>query len=93
MNIRLLFFLLLSINVSNIYAQEILAFDSLELAIQHKDSVTFLDLSGQGLKEFPKAIREFKNLQGIDLSNNEIKKIPKFIGELKKLDYINLEQN
>ncbi len=77
---------------SALYAQEGYFF-SLEEALQKPDSVRSLTLKKKKLKEFPKEILQFKNIERLDLSRNSIKEIPKEIQSLKKLHYVNFAQN
>lgn len=58
----------------------------------HPDSVFYLDLSREGLKEIPNEIITFKNLKGIDLSNNKLATLPPdFI--FPHLEHFNLTNN
>jgi len=58
----------------------------------HPDSVFYLDLSREGLKEIPIEILVFKNLNGIDLSNNKLNSLPPaFIFD--QLSFLNLTNN
>ncbi|GIV44452.1 MAG: hypothetical protein KatS3mg035_1575 [Bacteroidia bacterium] len=68
-------------------------FTSLEKAVANKNQVYKLNLSNQKLKEFPKEVLLFENLQELNLSKNQIKEIPKEINRLKNLQVLNLSQN
>jgi len=58
----------------------------------HPDSVFYLDLSREGLKEIPTEIIAFKNLKEIDLSNNKLTNLPlDFI--FPELSILNLTNN
>lgn len=58
----------------------------------HPDSVFFLSLSREGLKEIPEEILVFKNLKGLDLSNNKLDSLPNtFI--FHQLETLNLTNN
>ncbi len=67
--------------------------NSLQEALQHKDSVITLVLKKQKLHSFPMEILELKNLERLDISRNFIKEIPPQIQQLKHLHYINAAQN
>ena len=63
-----------------------------EAELIHPDSVFFLSLSREGLKEIPEEIFVFKNLKGIDLSNNKLATLPpNFI--FPHLEHLNLSNN
>lgn len=56
------------------------------------DSVFYLDLSREGLKEIPVEILKFKHLKGLDLSNNKLDSLPaNFL--FPKLEILNLNNN
>lgn len=65
----------------------------IEIKGKTKKQVTKLNLSGLGLKEFPKNLFEYTNLSKLVLSNNRIKTIPKEILMLKKLTVLDLANN
>lgn len=65
----------------------------IEIKGKTKKQVTKLNLSGLGLKEFPKNLFEYTNLSKLVLSNNRIKMIPKEILMLKKLKVLDLANN
>lgn len=69
------------------------AFTSLEEALKNPDKVYKLILRKKKLKEFPREIFQFKNLQYLDLSKNNIKEIPAEIAELTNLQYFNISKN
>ncbi|NJL14071.1 MAG: hypothetical protein HC913_14405, partial [Microscillaceae bacterium] len=65
-------------------------YTDLKAALQNPEDVYGLDLSGQGLTEFPMEIFQFKNLRILNLGynlktekRNNLKEIPAQIGELK----------
>ncbi len=62
-------------------------------ALKNPTKVYKLNLSRQQLKEIPKEIYQFVNLQRIDLSYNNISEIPKEIGLLKNLQSLDLTKN
>lgn len=68
-------------------------YTSLTLALQKPDSVYRLNLRKQKLKEIPKEIFLFKNLQELNLSKNKISRIPQEIGDLKLLQKLDLSMN
>ncbi len=68
-------------------------FTSLEKAVANKNQVYKLNLSKQKLKEFPKEILLFENLQELNLSDNLIKELPNEISNLKNLQVLNLSKN
>lgn len=68
-------------------------FNSLEKAVANKSQVYKLNLSNQKLKEFPKEILLFENLQELNLGKNQIKEIPQEINRLKNLQVLNLSKN
>lgn len=69
------------------------AFTSLEDALKDPDKVIKLELRRKKLKEFPREIFKFKNLQYLDLSKNSISTIPAEIAELKDLQYFSISKN
>lgn len=68
-------------------------YKSLEAAMRNPDSVYKLTLRRERLKEFPKEVYQFPNLQELDLSANKIKEIPTDIGKLQKLQKLDLSKN
>lgn len=100
---KLLFLLLLfSIKIS--VAQEAALLDSVALstyeeftdldsARRNPDAVVKLVLRKKKLKDFPKQILKFKNLQYLDLSKNSIKELPDSIITLKKLQVLIVSRN
>lgn len=69
------------------------AYTSLEEALKNPDKVIKLELRKKKLKNFPKEIFQFKNLQYLDLSKNNIKEIPEEIEQLGSLQYLSLSKN
>jgi Leucine-rich repeat (LRR) protein len=69
------------------------AFTSLSEAMKDPDKVIKLELRKKKLKEFPKEIFQFRNLQYLDLSKNSLKEIPAEIAELKNLQILILSKN
>lgn len=68
-------------------------FYTLESALKNPDSVFVLILRREKLKEFPKEIFAFVNLEELDLSKNKIDTIPKEISRLKNLQVFNISKN
>jgi Leucine-rich repeat (LRR) protein len=68
-------------------------FTSIAEAMKNPDKVIKLELRRKKLKEFPKEIFQFKNLQYLDLSKNSIVEIPPAISELKDLQILILSKN
>lgn len=69
------------------------AFTSISEAMKDPDKVIKLELKRKKLKQFPKEIFQFKNLQYLDLSKNSLTEIPAEIGELKNLQILILSKN
>jgi len=69
------------------------AYTSIADAMKDPDKVIKLELRRKRLKEFPKEIFRFKNLQYLDLSKNNIKEIPPGIDSLKSLQILILSKN
>ncbi len=65
----------------------------LDEALKNPSKVYKLNLSRHNLKEIPKEIYLFVNLQRLDLSYNNISEIPKEIGLLKNLQSLDLTKN
>ncbi len=87
-----------------IFSQNMVLLDSLQMeeayayldlteAMQHPEKVIRLELRKKKLKEFPKEIYLFKNLQYLDLSKNQIKELPDSIYLLTQLQYLNVSRN
>lgn len=68
-------------------------FTSLEEALKDPSKVYRLDLSHNGLSDFPMEILQLPNLQSLNLSSNGIEKIPSEITKLSKLQRLNLATN
>lgn len=68
-------------------------FNNLDSALVNPAKVITLDLEKKKLKEIPKEILEFKNLEKLILKRNKIKEVPKEISELKNLHYLDLASN
>jgi Leucine-rich repeat (LRR) protein len=62
-------------------------------ALKNPDDVIRLSLRKMKLKEMPKEILQFKNLQYLDLSKNNIKELPPEIGTLTNLQYFSISRN
>src|SRR5687767_9544193 len=63
-------------------------YTDLEEALKNPKNVIKLSLRKQKLKEFPKELYEFTNLQYLDLSRNKIKELPDSIVSFKNLQYL-----
>ena len=57
--------------------EEAYSYIDLEEALKHPEMVVRLELRKKKLKEFPKEIFMFKNLQYLDVSKNQIKELQK----------------
>ncbi|MBP1645160.1 MAG: hypothetical protein H6Q16_735 [Bacteroidetes bacterium] len=68
-------------------------FNNLDSALAYPNKVITLDLEKKKLKEIPKEILEFKNLEKLILKRNRIKDVPKEISQLKNLHYLDLASN
>ena len=69
-------------------------FNGLEEALKaDPEGVRILKIQKHKLKEFPKAILQFKNLQHLDLSKNKIETVPAEISNLTKLEYLSIGKN
>jgi len=69
------------------------AYENLDSALKHPDKVIKLVLRKDRLKEFPKDILRFPNLQYLDLSKNQIKELPSNIDTLTNLRMLILSKN
>lgn len=68
-------------------------FTSLEEALKFPDDVFILDLSDQGLKEIPKEIAVFKDLQELIIERNVIKELPEELFLLPNLMVLRLSHH
>jgi hypothetical protein len=68
-------------------------FTDIESAMKQPEKVIKLVLRKQHLKEFPKEIWNFPNLQYLDLSKNSIVDFPDTLGQLKNLQVLHLSRN
>jgi Leucine-rich repeat (LRR) protein len=73
--------------------EETYSYIDLEEALKHPEMVVRLELRKKKLKEFPKEIFQFKNLQYLDLGKNQIKELPDSIYLLKQLQYLDVSRN
>jgi len=73
--------------------EEAYTYMDLKEALEHPDMVIRLELRKQKLKDFPKEIFKFKNLQYLDLSKNQLKELPDSIYVLTKLQSLNVSHN
>lgn len=88
-----LLFLLTIIFSFNCFGQENGYYNSLESAISNPKEVKTLNLEKQKLKEFPKEILAFTNIERLILKRNNLKEIPKELSQLTKLHYLDLASN
>lgn len=65
----------------------------LQEALKHPEMVIRLELRKKKLKEFPKEIFSFKNLQWLDLGKNSLTELPDSIYKLRNLQYLNVSRN
>jgi signal transduction histidine kinase len=68
-------------------------FYSLEEALRDPEAVRKLNLSDQGLTEFPRAVFDLPNLQMLMLNDNRLSALPADLGRLSKLSEIELNRN
>ena len=73
--------------------EEAYSYLDLTEAMKFPERVIRLELRKQKLKEFPKEIFMFKNLQYLDISKNQIKELPDSIYKLTQLQYLNVSRN
>lgn len=89
---KLIIIILLSISTFS-FAQRDGYFNNLDSAISHPNSVIVLDLERQRLKEIPKEIADFPNIEKLILKRNYIKEVKKELSLLRKLRYLDLSSN
>lgn len=65
----------------------------LNTALEKPDQVFLMDLSGQGLKEFPEEVFKFENLEKLDIRKNELTAIEIPDGVLPNLVWLNAAEN
>src|ERR1700751_1624089 len=73
--------------------EEAYSYIDLEEALKHPEMVIRLELRKKKLKEFPKEVFQFKNLQYLDISKNQIKELPDSIYLLTQLQYLDVSRN
>lgn len=73
--------------------EEAYSYLDLEEAVKHPEMVIRLELRKKKLKEFPKEIFMFKNLQYLDLSRNQLTELPDSIYKLTQLQYLDVSRN
>lgn len=66
---------------------------SMDEALRNPMKVYKLSLKDQGLKEFPRDLSRFPNLQVLDLSHNKIRHVPPAVQDLPHLQNLNLYNN
>lgn len=69
------------------------AYTSIEEAMKNPEKVIKLNLRKCKLKEFPKEILRFTNLQYLDISKNSIREIPDEIDTLVNLQFLTMSRN
>jgi Leucine-rich repeat (LRR) protein len=69
------------------------AYTSIAEAMKEPDKVVKLVLRKQKLREVPKEVFLFKNLQYLDLAKNNIKIMPDSMGVLTQLQYLDMSRN
>ncbi|MEO0895200.1 MAG: leucine-rich repeat domain-containing protein [Bacteroidota bacterium] len=68
-------------------------YTNIQEAISNPEKVYKLSLSGQKLKEVPRDLLYFPNIQVLDLGNNKIKLLPEDIALLKNLQVLIMTKN
>ena len=89
---KLIIVLLLSITSFG-FAQKDGYFNNLDSALVYPNLVITLDLEKQKLKQIPKEILKFPNLEKLILKRNYIKEVPKELSSLSRLSYLDLSSN
>ncbi len=79
--------------LDSITLDTMIGYTDLATAMKEPEKVTKLTLRKMKLKEFPKEIWSFPNLQYLDLSKNQITEFPDTLGQLKNLQVIHLAKN
>src|SRR5947208_942568 len=62
-------------------------------ALKEPEKVIKIILRKKKLKEFPRELYKFKNLQYLDLSKNSIKELPDSLIEFKDLQFFSISKN
>lgn len=73
--------------------EETYTYMDLAEAMRFPEKVVKLELRKKKLKEFPKEIFQFKNLQWLDLGKNNLTELPDSIYLLSDLQYLNVSRN
>ncbi len=68
-------------------------YKNLEEALSAEDTVYVLDLSKDGLKEFPLDVLKLKHLRFLKLAKNRLSELPLELSQLKELEEIVLSKN
>jgi len=68
-------------------------FTSLETAMQYPSNVYHLDLSYQGLTQFPEEILQMENLRVLNLSGNYISELPQNLSKIHHMEELYLNNN
>ncbi len=101
---RWLFYSLVFLFSFPAFAQETLLLDSMQLeetyvymdlqeALRFPEKVLRLELRKKKLKEVPKEVFQFKNLQWLDLGKNNITELPDSLYKLENLQFLNVSRN
>lgn len=78
---------------TNLFAQKQGYYDNLDSATSNPNRVITLELKKKNLKEVPKEVFSFPNLERLLLSRNYIRSIPFELSNLKRLHYLDLSSN
>lgn len=73
--------------------EEAYVYTDLQEALKFPEKVVRLELRKKKLKEFPKEIFQFKNLQWLDVGKNSLTQLPDSIYKLENLQYLNVSRN
>lgn len=79
--------------LDSLQLEEAYIYMDLQEALKFPEKVVRLELRKKKLKEFPKEIFGFKNLQWLDLGKNNLTELPDSIYKLENLQYLNVSRN
>ena len=79
--------------LDSITLDTMMGYTDLVAAMKEPEKVVKLVLRKQKLREFPKEIWNFPNLQYLDLSKNQITEYPDSLGKLQNLQVLHLSKN
>lgn len=88
-----IYYLIISLLLTTTLIAQKPCYKTLEEALKQKDCVKCLDLSKQRLKEIPKEVYQFPNLEKLILTKNKIKHLSDTLSTLPHLHYIDLGSN